>query len=105
MIARLKIYLFNIGSTAVHVVCGGSFCRILLTKLDTSAEIYRVYYSTSMYRPRLYNLPPTAPMGGGTLLFEGAHLIDAIRPFVAKQENVVITPLFFANPTIKFGKI
>ena len=54
---------------------------------------------------RLYNLPPTAPMGGGTLLFEGAHLIDAIRPFVAKQENVVITPLFLANPTIKFGKI
>ena len=55
--------------------------------------------------PRLYNLPPTAPMGGGTLLFEGAHLIDAIRAFVAKQENVVITPLFLANPTIKFGKI
>ena len=30
--------------------------------------------------PRLYNLPPTAPMGGGTLLFEGAHLIDVIHP-------------------------
>ena len=51
-----------------------------------------------MHEPRLYNLPPTAPMGGGTLLFEGAHLIDAIRPFVAKQENVVITPLFFGKP-------
>ena len=36
-----------------------------------------------------------ATMVGGTLLFEGAHLIDAIRTFAAKQANVVITPLFF----------
>ena len=36
-------------------------------------------------------------MEGGTLLFEGAHLIDAIRAFDAKQANVVITPLFVAN--------
>ena len=48
-----------------------------------------------MHAPRLYNLPPTAPMGGGTLLFEGAHLIDAIRAFVAKQENVLITIKLF----------
>ena len=34
-----------------------------------------------------------APMVGGTLPFEGAHLIDAIRAFVPKQANVV--PLFF----------
>ena len=38
-----------------------------------------------------------APMGGGTLLFEGAHLIDAIRTFAAKQGNVVanVPPLKF----------
>ena len=47
---------------------------------------------------RLRNLHTTATMVGGTLLFEGAHLIDAIHAFVAKQANVVITPLFLANP-------
>ena len=45
---------------------------------------------------RLYNLPSMAHMVGGTLPFEGAHLIDAIRAFVAKQANVV--PLFFGKP-------
>ena len=52
-------------------------------------------------RARLYNLPTMATMVGGTLLFEGAHLIDAIRTFAAKQANVVITPLFFGKPKTK----
>ena len=46
---------------------------------------------------RSINLPSTASMEGGTLLFEGAHLIDAIRAFVAKQANVLITLFFLAN--------
>ena len=62
-------------------------------------------YSFLNIDPRLYNLPTTATMVGGTLLFEGAHLIDVIRAFVAKQANVVITPLFLANPNIEFGEI
>ena len=41
--------------------------------------------------PRFFNLTPTAPMGGGTLLFEGAHLTGAIRTFVANQANVTIS--------------
>ena len=49
-------------------------------------------------RARSINLPSTASMEGGTLLFEGAHLIDAIRSFVAKQANVVITPFFWQTP-------
>ena len=36
-------------------------------------------------------MTPTAPMGGGTQLFEGAHLTEAIRDFVANQANVTIT--------------
>ena len=54
---------------------------------------------------RLRNLHTTATMVGGTLLCEGAHFIDAIRTFITKQANVVITPLFLANPKIEFGKI
>jgi len=46
---------------------------------------------------RSINLPSMASMEGGTLLFEGAHLIDAIHAFVAKQANVVITPFFFGK--------
>ena len=38
------------------------------------------------------------------LPWEGAHC--SLRGhIVTKQENVVITPLFLANPTIKFGKM
>ena len=49
--------------------------------------------TTTFYRTgaRSYNLTPTAPMGGGTQLFEGAHLTGAIRAFVANQANVAIT--------------
>ena len=36
-------------------------------------------------------MTPTPPMGGGTQLFEGAHLTGAIRAFVANQANVAIT--------------
>ena len=38
--------------------------------------------------PLKSNVPPS--MEGGTLLFKGAHLIGAIRAFVAKQANIVI---------------
>ena len=54
---------------------------------------------------RFFNLHTMATMVGGTLLCEGAHFIDAIRTFITKQANVVITPLFLANPKIEFGKI
>ena len=30
-------------------------------------------------------------MGGGTQLFEGAHLTDGLRAFVANELNVAIT--------------
>ena len=36
-----------------------------------------------------------APLGGGTLLFEGAHLAGGIRAFVANQANVAI--IFFVK--------
>ena len=52
---------------------------------------------------RLHNLPTMATMVGGTLLFEGAHLIDAIRAFVAKQANVMITPLFWQTQTLSLA--
>ena len=40
---------------------------------------------------RSYKVTPTAPMGGGTQLLEGAHLTGVIRAFVASQANVAIT--------------
>ena len=43
---------------------------------------------------RSFNLTPTAPMGGGTQLFEGAHLTGSIRAFVANQAHVVISRFF-----------
>ena len=43
---------------------------------------------------RSFNLTPTAPMGGGTQLFEGAHLSGSIRAFVANQAHVVISRFF-----------
>ena len=41
--------------------------------------------------PRSFKVTPTAPMGGGTQLFEGAHLTGGIRAFVVNQANVLIT--------------
>ena len=42
-------------------------------------------------------MTPTAPMGGGTQLFEGAHLTGGIRAFVANQANVAITRFFIVK--------
>ena len=39
---------------------------------------------------RSFKVTPMAPMGGGTQLYEGAHLNGAIRAFVANQANVAI---------------
>ena len=40
--------------------------------------------------PRSFKVTPTAPMGEGTQLFEGAHLAGGIRAFVVNQANVAI---------------
>ena len=40
---------------------------------------------------RSFKVTPTAPMGGGTQLFEGVHLTGGIRAFVVNQANVAIT--------------
>ena len=58
-----------------------------------SSEIARVT------RARFFNLPPTAPMGGGTKLSEEAHLTGSIRAFVANQVNVAISR--FLGYTVK----
>ena len=44
--------------------------------------------------PRFFKVTPTAPMGGGTQLFEGAHLTGGIRAFIVNQANVAITSFF-----------
>ena len=43
---------------------------------------------------RFFNLTPTAPMGGGTQLFQGAHLTGSIRAIVANQASVAILRFF-----------
>ena len=42
------------------------------------------------FKARSFNLTPTAPMGGGTQLFQGAHLTGSIRAIVANQASVAI---------------
>ena len=41
-------------------------------------------------KARSLKVTPTAPMGGGTQLYEGAHLTGAIRAFVANQAKAAI---------------
>ena len=77
-------------------------CELPLPHTIHNVEVGRSFWVMSS---RLRNLHTTATMVGGTLLCEGAHFIDAIRTFITKQANVVITPLFLANPKIEFGKI
>ena len=43
---------------------------------------------------RSFKVTPTAPMGGGTQPFEGAHLTGAIRAFNPDQANVAIMDIF-----------
>ena len=42
--------------------------------------------------PRSFKVTPTAPMGGGTQLFEGAHLTGGICAFVADQAILLLLP-------------
>ena len=49
----------------------------------------------TQFQARSFKVTPTPPMGGGTQLFEGAHLTGAIRAFVANQANVAI--IFFVK--------
>ena len=48
--------------------------------------------SCSLHLPaRSYKVTPTAPMGGGLYLSEGAHLTGGIQAFVVNQANVAVS--------------
>ena len=59
-------------------------------EVDGIATVYNVHVYKGNCEPRSFKVTPTAPIGGGTQLYEGAHLTGAIRAFVANQANVAI---------------
>jgi hypothetical protein len=69
------------------LICDRQFWTEQMRKI--CAEVLP-HFDRSARAPRSFKVTPTAPMGGGTQLYEGAHLTGAIRAFVANQANAAI---------------